>query len=490
MNEENLPNWLLNLSQQQPDLAALRTTDGPDLSFGELYRQAHRRAGQLAGLGIRPGIRVALLMGNSLEFVYMVHALIQLRAVLVPLNVRLSPVELSWQLDDVHASVLICDERRPDLANAVTLALPHLLVLMGLDDHPASPYEPAQSYQPDELHTIIYSSGTTGRPKGVQLTYRNHFFNAQASYQNLPAGPHDCWLAVLPLFHVGGLAIILRGLFYVMPVLVQESFDPVAVNAAIDRQYVTLVSVVANMLARLLDERQDRPYPASFRYFLIGGGPVPPPLLERCARAGIPVIQTYGMTETASQSVTLAAADALRKLGSAGQPLPGVELRIERDDEAVGPDEIGEIVLRGPGITPGYDHRPAETERAWRGGWFHTGDLGRLDTEGFLFVVDRRDDLIISGGENVYPAEIEAVLLCHPAIAEAGVIGIPSERWGQVVGAFIKLRPSTNLTAGEVIAYCMERLARFKVPTEVHFVESLPRNATGKLLRRVLRDQL
>ena len=277
---------------------------------------------------------------------------------------------------------------------------------------------PPAIYRAADLHTLIYSSGTTGQPKAVRLTYGNHYFNAYASYRNFEAGPDDRWLAVLPLFHVGGLAIIWRGLFYGMPVVVHESFDPAAVNHAIDHEGVTVISVVTNMLARMLDQRQDKGYPASLRSVLIGGGPVPPPLLERCAAAGIPVVQTYGLTETASQAVTLAAGDALRKLGSAGKPLPGVELKISpKSDEENQPAKAmkprsraastGEILLRGGNVTPGYEGRPEETARAWRDGWFHTGDIGRVDEEGYLYVLDRRSDLIISGGENIYPAELK-----------------------------------------------------------------------------------
>ncbi|HEX2910583.1 MAG TPA: o-succinylbenzoate--CoA ligase [Chloroflexia bacterium] len=484
------PNWLLQQVRERPQaLAALDRNE--KLTFEALYRQADKVARKLAAANIEPGKRVAVLMGSGLPFVVTVHALMQLRAVLVPLNLRLTPAELSWQLADVQADLLLADATHAEVGQAIAEAVPGLPCLVSLEELPEADYTPAPYYNPDDLHTIIYSSGTTGKPKGVRLLYRNHFYNASGSAQNLPAGPDDLWLAVLPLFHVGGLSIILRGLFYGMPLLVHESFNPAEVNRALDEQGVTIISVVANMLARMLDERQDRPYPPTFRAMLVGGGPVPAPLLERCARSGIPVIQTYGMTETASQAVTLAPQDALRKLGSAGLPLPGVELRLELGGEAANGLEqegVGEILLRGPSITPGYDGRPEETARAWREGWFHTGDLGRLDAEGYLYVVDRRNDLIISGGENVYPAEVEAVLLGHPGVEEAGVIGIPDPRWGQVVMAFIKPRPGAKLDEAEIKEYCAAQLARYKVPSVVRFTgENLPRNAAGKLLRRVLR---
>ncbi len=490
---KRLPNWLLQNKLEQPERTALLIGE-QRYSFGDLYEGAVGLAIYLQSQGVRAGSRVGLLMGNNRRFVEVVHALMQLKAVLVPLNLRLSAAEIGWQLDDVRAGWLLTDSGRAELAQAANFCSLNPAFLLILDQQTrleaGDRFEPPPDFGPDELHSIIYSSGTTGRPKGVRLTYGNHYANASGSYQNLPAGPDDLWLAVLPLFHVGGLAIVLRGLFYLMPVLLQESFEPDKVNRAIDEQGVTLISVVASMLARLLDQRHDRPYPATLRFVMVGGGPVPAPLLERCARAGVPVMQTYGLTETASQAVTLAPVDALRKLGSAGKPLPEVELQIEGPEEAEGVATIGEILLRGPNITAGYEGRLEETALAWRGGWFHTGDLGRLDAEGYLYVLDRRDDLIISGGENIYPAEVEAVLLSHPAIEEAGVVGAPDERWGQVVAAFVKLHSGATATPEEIIAFCTGSLGRYKLPAKIYFVDSVPRNAAGKVVRRLLRDYL
>jgi O-succinylbenzoic acid--CoA ligase len=336
------------------------------------------------------------------------------------------------------------------------------------------------------VHTIVYTSGTTGRPKGAMLTYGNHWWSAMGSALNLGLRDDDRWLAPLPLFHVGGLAILMRSVIYGIPALVHDGFDPTAVNRAIDEDGVTIVSVVSSMLRRMLDARAGRPYPPTLRHVLLGGGPTPLPLLEECRRRGVPVVQTYGLTETASQAATLPPEDALRKPGSAGKPLLPTELRIERDGRPVPIGEAGEIVVRGPTVTPGYADRPEETARALRGGWLYTGDIGRLDDDGYLYVLDRRSDLIISGGENVYPAEIEAVLAAHPAVAEAGVAGQDDARWGRVPVAFVALRPGAAATPEELIAFCRERLARYKVPARVHVVDALPRNAAGKLLRHKL----
>jgi O-succinylbenzoic acid--CoA ligase len=239
----------------------------------------------------------------------------------------------------------------------------------------------------------------------------------------------------------------------------------------------------------MLDERGDQPYPSSLRCVLLGGGPAPEPLLQRCATLGVPVVQTYGLTEAASQVATLEPEDALRKLGSAGKPLFGTELRIEDADGAfLAPGAEGEIVVRGPTVTPGYLNRPGPTARAIRDGWLHTGDIGYLDAKGYLYVLDRRDDLIVSGGENVYPAEIEAVLQSHPDVLEAGVWGAPDQRWGQVPIAAVVLRPGVSVTADALIAHCRERLAAYKTPVRIELRTELPRNAAGKLLRNQLQE--
>ncbi len=315
---------------------------------------------------------------------------------------------------------------------------------------------------------------TTGRPKGAILTYGNHWWSAVSSALNLGLNKDDRWLACLPLFHVGGLSILFRSVIYGMTAVVHARFDPAAVNEAIDTHGVAIVSVVSTMLDRVLADRGQKPFPPTLRCFLLGGGPAPLPLLERAQRAGAPVVQTYGLTETASQIVTLAPEDALRKLGSAGKPLFGSQIRIELD---------GEIAVNGPTVSPGYLHLPP------RAGWLKTGDLGYLDDEGYLYVLDRRDDLIISGGENAYPAEVEAILLAHPAVEEAGVFGEADAEWGSHVAAAVKLHAGCTATAEELTAFCRERLASYKIPRRIEFRDALPRNAAGKLLRRELRSQ-
>ncbi len=497
-----MPDWLARRAAISPSHPAL-LVGRACWSFAELDHWATEMAHRLAATGVRSGDRVALLLRNSAEFVALVHAAPRIGVVLVPLNTRLAAPELAWQLADVGARLLLHDAHHRAAARTVQRMVSGLPVaavgceVPSVGNGSLAPGTPARRATPtpdsridlSAVHMIIYTSGTTGRPKGAMLTYGNHWWSAIGSALNLGHHHDDRWLAVLPLFHVGGLAILMRSVIYGIPAVVHETFDPAAANRAIDEDGVTIVSVVSAMLQRMLDERGECPYRATLRCVLLGGGPAPKPLLDACAQRGIPVAQTYGLTETASQVATLSPADALRKLGSAGKPLLPTELRIDQDGAPAPPGEVGEILVRGPTVTIGYVNRPDETARAIRDGWLHTGDQGYLDSEGYLYVVDRRDDLIISGGENVYPAEVEAILLAHPAIEEAGVVGVTDTRWGQVPVAAVKVRPGQQLSFAELLAFCTERLVRYKVPARVWFVDELPRNAAGKLLRRLLKEQ-
>jgi O-succinylbenzoic acid--CoA ligase len=473
----SMPDWLRQRARSSPSGLAL-TTATERLTFAELDAAVDSAASRLVALGIRPGDTVAILAGNSGGFVRTVHAVARLGAILLPLNIRLTPSELEWQVRDAGARMVVADAERRSAADALGIQVAALERVTG-PGTPAGKTPPERAFDLAAAMAIVYTSGTTGQPKGAVLTYGNQLWSAVGSALNLGVFPTDRWLACLPLFHVGGLAILLRSVIYGMTAVVHDGFDPARVNQAIDKDEVSIISVVANMLQRMLEHRGARPYPASLRCVLLGGGPAPQPLLELCAAGSVPVVQTYGLTEAASQVTTLAPADALRKLGSAGKPLFGTEVRIESD----------EILVRGPTVTPGYLNRPTDTSRTLRGGWLHTGDLGRLDDEGYLYVLDRRDDLIVSGGENVYPAEIEATLQSHFAVQEAGVFGQPDERWGQVAVAVVVVRPNSIASTEQLLEYCRERLARYKVPQHLIFETSLPRNAAGKLLRSELRSK-
>ncbi len=476
-----MPDWLRRRAEDHPhDLALVAGT--LRFTYHELDGVVDRTARQLASVGVGAETPVAVLLPNSAPFVFLTHALARLGAVMVPLNVRLAPAELAWQLEDSRAAVLVSDETV--LAAHHTLGAhtsPRRITVAALQAAPEVDAPLRSHIDLSAVQGIIYTSATTGRPKGVLLTFGNHWWSAHGSALNIGVHRDDSWLAVLPLYHVGGLAILWRSVISGMPVRLHETFDPAAVNGEIDRGEVTLVSVVAAMLQRILDDRGSRPLPPTFRCFLLGGGPAHRSLLERCVQAGVPVAATYGLTEAASQVATLAPEEFAHKLGSAGKALLPIEVRV-----AAAPGEVGEILVRGPTLMKGYAGRPEETARVLQDGWLHTADLGYLDAEGYLYVVERREDLILSGGENVYPSEVESVLRGHPAIADAGVVALRDAEWGQVVGAAIRLRPGTRLTEDEVRAFCRGRIAGFKIPKRVWFVDDLPRSSGGKLLRRAL----
>ncbi|HEY0778538.1 MAG TPA: o-succinylbenzoate--CoA ligase [Gemmatirosa sp.] len=527
-----LPDWLAHRAATAPERAAL-VASGRSWTFAELDADASRAARQLATLGARAGGRVATLLPNGAAPAILAHAVRRLGAALVPLNVRLGAAELAWQLGDARPDVLVADPRTAALAGDALQAARIGSVSGGAIQRGAIQGDPIRggptdgadpsltitalavdgpvlgavgeanvalrlAHDPGDVLAILYTSGTTGRPKGAMLTVGNFWWSAVGSALNLGAQPDDRWLACLPLFHVGGLSIVLRTAIYGATAVVHDAFDPAAVNQAIDADGVTLVSVVAVMLQRMLDAREadggGRAYPPALRAVLLGGGPAPAPLLERCAAEGVPVVQTYGLTETCSQIATLAPGDALRKLGSAGRALYPNALRVVAGVRDAAADEAGEIVVRGPVVMAGYAGRPDETARAVVDGWLHTGDVGRLDAEGFLYVLDRRDDLIITGGENVYPAEVEAAILAHPWVAEAGVVGALDDVWGERVVAVVRLTDDAGPveTVPDVLrAHCRARLAGYKVPAEVRVAgEPLPRTASGKLQRAALRAEV
>jgi len=412
------------------------------MSYAELAAGAARAARRLAALGVGEGERVATTLPPGAAFAELVHALPLLGASLVPLNTRLTDTERRWQLEDCGARLSVSEPLDGDEAD------------VALRDQ----------VDPDTEHSVIYTSGTTGTPSAVSLTHRNHTASALASAWNLGVHPDDRWLCVLPLFHVGGLAILLRSAIYGTTAVIHDGFDAERVKSAFERGEITVASLVPTMLRRLVDAGLGRA--PALRAVLLGGGPVPRDLLEWSAGHDFPALQTYGMTQTSSQIATLTAGEAVRRSGSAGRPLLGVELSISGE---------GEILVRGPMVSPGA---LAQTD-----GWLHTGDRGRLDRDGYLWVEGRLKDVIVTGGENVACAEVERVLEEHPAVIEAAVVGLPDPEWGEVVTAFVVMNGDTG---DDLIAHCRERLAGYKVPRALHAVDALPRNAAGKLLRREL----
>lgn len=486
-----IADWLHQHAMGHPNHVAIVSPDA-SWTYTELYDAACEYAASLRKLGVGKGQRVAVLVKRGPLYALMLHALMQLDAVIVPLNWRLAGPELAKQVEDCGAILLLHDEDAAPLAAQLTARWSPTHGVHLIERLPRTAAERVARTDVDlaRPHAIIYTSGTTGLSKGAVITYQNHFWGAMASAMQLGLNLEDKWLVPMPLFHVGGMAVLMRSLIYGTTVVIHNGFDEAAVNRALDEEGITLVSVVPAMLTRMLAVRTER-YPDTLRSVLLGGSAAPRSLLERAHALSVPVNQSYGMTETNTQATTLQSRDALRKVGSSGKPLANMRVRIESPEGLTVQAGIeGEIAVQGPTVIMGYHNRPDANAKSFRDGWFYTGDIGVFDEEGYLYVLDRRADLIVSGGENVYPAEIESVLTAHEAIVEAAVVGQPSETWGQVPVAFVVKQGDMHVSGEELRAYCRQSLAGYKVPAAFHFVERLPRNASGKLLRRQLKERL
>ncbi|WP_404444794.1 o-succinylbenzoate--CoA ligase [Sutcliffiella horikoshii] len=482
-----LPNFLMKRASLTPERIALEMEDRT-VTFSELYINSLTLGGKLVELGVKRGDRISIFMANSLEMVELLFALKNIGAITVLHNLRLTSAELSYQVEDASSRFILVDDEkviglkeRKEFKETQKIVPFSEVFQLGGSDFPL-----VEEFSLEEVDTIMYTSGTTGFPKGVKQTYGNHFWSATGSALNMGLHEEDCWLLAVPIFHISGLSILMRSVIYGMRVIIHSRFEAERVHQDLMTRQVTIVSVVTTMLSGLLEQLGTNCYPQAFRCMLVGGGPVPKSVLEECMRKSIPVYQTYGMTETCSQIVTLSPDFSMTKLGSAGKPLFPCQLKIMDNGLEAGPMETGEIVVKGPNVTIGYYNWEESTVEAIRNGWLYTGDLGYVDEDGFLFVVDRRSDLIISGGENVYPAEIEAVLVSHPSINDAGVTGMEDARWGQVPVAFVVTNKVVELLEEELFTFVRERLAGYKVPKSFYLVEHLPRNASNKLMRREL----
>lgn len=521
--------WLPRLTAHDPGREALRLQDRV-VGYGALSRAARRAAEALDATGLAPGDLVAVLAPPSLEGVALFHALLDRGVVLLPLNARLVESEQRAVLDATGAVALVVDARvAADATRGRRLCAGASRALLGLaPEAPEAPEASAEAPLGVSLETlapapggsqaaagataargdrdddaarrraarlaegaavVLMTSGTSGRPKGAVLGLDNLVASAEASARLLGSGGADVWLLCMPLFHVGGLSILVRSALVGARVVLQPAFDAGRVAEALDSEGVTRTSLVATMLARLLEARGERRAPEALDLVLLGGGPAPDTLIERARGLGYPIAPTYGLTEAASQVATRPPSASAEEPAGGLVPLPGVALRIV--DDAGRPQPAGAeggIEVRGPIVMRGYLDDPAATRAALRGGWLVTGDVGRLDARGRLRVLDRRADLIVSGGENVYPAELESLLAEHPDVEEAGVFGLPDATWGARPAALVVPCPGARLDPAALAAHCRARLAGYKQPVGFAAVEALPRTATGKLQRKALAE--
>lgn len=428
--------WLERATAADPERVAVETTAG-SVVYRELLERARGAAGALVGLGVRAGDRVAIALPAGLEFAVAFHGCLLVGAVAQPIDLRLAGAER---------------ERRAEGAAAVVES-----PLAG-----GSPLDGSAVRDPDAVAVLLHTSGTTGAPRAIGLTYGNFERSAAGSAEVLGLDPAERWLCALPLAHVGGMSILVRSAIYGTTAVVHERFDAAAATRALMREGVTLASLVPTTLARMLDAGLERP--PALRCALTGGAPLPAPLARRALEAGVPVAQTYGMTEACSQVATSAPGEP----ETAGRPLPGTRVEIGAD---------GEILVSGPTVAPGA---------AGPDGRLHTGDLGRLDERGRLTVTGRLSELIVTGGENVAPAEVEAVLLAHAAVADAAVFGAPDPEWGEAVTALVVPRDGAPVDPVALRAHCSAALAGYKVPKSFVAVATVPRTPSGKILRGAL----
>ena len=495
-------NWCMVLehrAQRDPDRVLARF-EGASVTYGELRDRVQCFAGGLHARGVRRGQVIALLSYNSIEFLETIFAANALGAAVMPINWRLAGPEVRYILEHSEAVAFVVGDDLFDLANDAADGLDLLRIAttddggegwLSLREVRGERLEPVAA-APDDLHRLMYTSGTTGRPKGVMLTHSNLAWKNLAHLVEFGFTHDDIGLACGPLYHVGALDLTTTTLIAAgATIILHRAFDASAVVDEIERSGVTtvwLAPAMVNAIMALPDlDARDL---TSVRVIINGGEKMPIPLIERIQRTfpSAWFADAYGLTETVSGDTFLDRDSIVTKLGSVGRACAYLELDLwDEHGRSVAPGEHGEVVLRGPKVFKGYWRDPDATAAAFAGGWFHTGDIGVRDDEGYLWIVDRLKDMILSGGENIAGSEVERVLYEHPAVLEAAVVGRPDSKWGEVPVAFVALRPDHSVNAEQLIDHCRTQLAKFKVPKAITFVDALPRNPSGKILKRELR---
>jgi fatty-acyl-CoA synthase len=498
--------WIDHHAKHRGDKEAVRDLGtARSFTYAELDRRVDAMAAHLRSLGIGRGDRVAVLALNGVEYFDIQFACVRTGSICVLLNWRLTVSELEYILGDSSPMLLVHDATFADAAADLQQRC-SIATLLEIDGgRPDSAYERAleahQGERPsrevlthDDVITIMYTSGTTGLPKGAMITHGMNFWNCVNLGIPAGIGLDTVHLNVLPLFHTGGLNCYTNPVLHAGgTVVILQQFDPGETLRVLgDRsQGIThFFGVPAPYQFMMQHPDFESTDLSRLRMAGVGGAPCALAIMERWMERGVLLSQGFGMTETSPAAIFLDPRDALRKIGSTGKALMHTEFRIVSDDgHDCGADEVGELWVAGPHITPGYWNKPEATAAAFEGRWLKTGDAARMDDEGFVYIVDRWKDMYISGGENVYPAEVENVLYQIPGVAEAAVIGVPNDKWGEVGLAVLALAPGAEVDRATVVDHCVARLAKFKVPNDIAIVDALPRNATGKVLKRELRDR-
>lgn len=499
--------WIKRHAERTPDkVAIVDDHTGRRYSYAQFSERVNRLASFMAKtLKIERGDRVSILAQNSSDYYEVLFACGRMGAILNTLNWRLAVPELEYILSDCEPRALLYESefaaKVDELRSRISCEFYVRMASTApqgewtyedalLEGAPAGVPMPKLTY--DDTWAILYTSGTTGRPKGAQVTFGNFFYNAVGMGQAIDLTSEDVNLNVLPTFHAGGLGLYAGPIFHAGGTLiVVRKFDPAKLLHLIKEWKVSAILLVPSiylMLAQFSDfEKYDL---SSVRHWGSGGSPLPPSLVKQFAEKGIIIQQGFGMTETGPTVFIISQEDAVRKAGSVGKPVLHTDVCImDPEHKVLGPDQVGELCIRGGNVTTGYWNRPEATAEALVDGWLHSGDAARFDDEGFYYIVDRWKDMYISGGENVYPAEVENVIYQHPAVAEVAVIGMPHPKWQEVGKAIVVIKDDHSLTEAEVIDFCRNKLARYKIPKSVAFVETLPRTAAGKVLKRSLREQ-
>ncbi|HUZ88427.1 MAG TPA: long-chain fatty acid--CoA ligase [Candidatus Acidoferrales bacterium] len=506
----NLAMALHDSALTNPDKVAV-IIDDVRLNYAQLDMLSDRLAGALLRSGVTPGDRIVISLPNVPQFIVAYYGILKAGAVVVPINVLLKSTEIAFHLQDSGARLAIAweDFAAESIAAAALLAAPIKVYVAGRPGSPSPPGslsfdellaaapEPGFTLfqsNPDETAAILYTSGTTGRPKGAELSHSNLFMNAWVSVRIVNACRDDVMMAVLPLFHTFGQSTIMNAaVLGAATVTLVPRFDAATVLQVMERDRVTVFAGVPTMYFGLLQYAGPGRDHSSLRMCVSGGSALPKEVMEAFeARFQVAVLEGYGLSETSPVATFNRSREERRPL-SIGKPVWGVEVEIwdgEGHPMPDGAEHVGEIVIRGHNVMKGYRNQPDATRQSITNGWFHSEDLGYRDADGFLYIVDRKKDMILRGGFNVYPREIEEVLFQHPAIAAAAVIGVADSRLGEEIKAVVQLRAGQRADENEVIDFCRERLAPYKYPRSVNFVDSLPIGPTGKILKRQIRDSL